>query len=91
MSRSSWLDATLPRFVKQVWPCSTSAIAVAGDVAGKAAFEHADCPAFGSTASDALAGGRLGLDPALDQGVQCVVEPTVAAAAARCTHLGASP
>jgi hypothetical protein len=54
------------------------AIEVSGDVAGKAAFDLSAGLALGSTTSDVVAGGWLVLDPALDQGVQCVVELAVA-------------
>jgi hypothetical protein len=51
---------------------------VAGDVAGKAAFDLSAGLSFGGTASDVVAGGWLVLDSALDHGVQCVVELAVA-------------
>ena len=56
------------------------AVEVSGNVAGEAAFDLSAGLAFGSTAGDVVAGGWLVLDPALDHGVQCVVEVAVAVA-----------
>src|SRR5688500_17247135 len=61
-------------------PVFKQAVEVAGDVAGKAAFDLAVGLAFGGAAGDVVAGGWLVLDPALDHGVQCVVEVPVAVA-----------
>jgi hypothetical protein len=49
-----------------------------GNIARQAAFDLAAGLAFGGSAGDVFAGGWLVLDPALDHGVQCVVELAVA-------------